>query len=513
MTLFLVPVVLAQAAVATPAASPAPPPALSMEAAVDLALERSKDLEAALLSMEAAALAPERLEGAYDWAAFAEGGVNRDVAPRTSLFEPEEVTTVPISAGLSRLFPVGTFLDVQSGASYFDTPFPGFRIPDPTSPTGFTEIPQLERGVRQYTSVTATHPLWGSTPGKTIRLQQSQIAETVAAGAAQAAGSLDQVLTGIHRGFWGWVLAVEALENANEAVKAAEQIRDQVIRKLRRGLADERDRLRAAAAVQQAVDQRLAAERVVDGARRALLDVVGAPGEYASAAYDLDAPVPERPLDDVVKNALDASLGLRALENRREAQQIVIALSDERVKPRLSAIARLREDALFPHGDDFDDDLGFTTFLGLRLDKTFGNAGADVDRRQARLELRRIDAEIARTRERIRTAAAEQDAAISSARARVQAAKELVGIQEARLREEQRNFDIGRAVLRDLIETRQQVTLARFLLDAARVSLRMAGEERALLEGELTASWRDRLARDFPAYRSILPSAQEGSEP
>lgn len=493
--LLLVPLVLAEAAAATPAASPSP--GLSLEVAVNLAMERSKDLEAALLAMEAATLAPERLDGAYDWAAFAEGGVSRDAAPRTSPFEPETITTVPLSAGLSRLFPVGTFLDVETGASYFDTPFPE---------TGFP-ISLLESGVRQYTRVTATHPLWGSTPGKTIRLQQTLIAENAAAGAAQAAEGLDQVLTGIHRGFWGWVMAVEALDNANEAVKAAEEIRDQVVRKLRRGLADERDRLRAAAAVQQALDQRLAAEWIVDQARRAFLDVVGAPGAYEFASYDLDAPVPERSLEEVVSAAFEASLGLRALENRRDAQHLVVALSDERVKPRLSAVARLREDALFPRGDDFDDDLGFTTFLGLRFDKTFGNAEANVDRRQARLELRRIDAEIARKRERIRTAAAEQDAAIASARARVLASQELVGIQEARLREEQRNFDIGRAVLRDLIEARQQVTGAKFLLDAARVTLRMAAEERALLAGDLTGKWRDRLARDYPAYRSVLPGA------
>lgn len=519
--LLAVSLVFAQTEAVAPAPEATPEAALSLETAVDLAFQRSKDLESALLSMEAAALAPERLEGAYDWAAFAETGVNRDAAPRTSPFEPETITTLPIVAGLSRLFPAGTFLDVEAGGSWFDTPFPGIGFPDPANPGEVIVIPQLERGVRQHVSVTATHPIWGSTPGKSIRLQQRQIAEEAAAGAAQTAEGLEQLLAGIHRGFWAWVLAVEALENADDAVSSAEEIRQQVVRKMARGIADERDRLRAAAAVQQAVDQRLGAQRAVDQARRMVLDAVGAPGAYGSAEYDLDAEVPERSLDDVVAAAEEASLGLRALENRRESQRYVAALADEAVKPRLSAIARFREDALFPEGNGFDDDVGFTTFLGLRLDKTFGNAQAVVDRRRAQLDLRRIDAEIARTRERIRTAAAEQQAAIASARSRVRAAEELVGIQEARLREEQRNFDIGRAVLRDLIEARQQVTGARFLLDSARVSLRMASEERDILTGEMTRVWRERLLREFPAYRRVLGtgsdiergSAQEGVEP
>lgn len=516
MKALLAALVLAQAAAASPTPAPSPTGAggaitpgieaslpegpLSLDEAVDVALGRAKDLEAALIGLEAAFLAPERLEGAYDWTAFAETGVNRDAAPRTSPFQPKEITTVPLTAGLTRLFPTGTFLDVEAGGSYFNTPFPDLGFP----------IAQIEDGWNQHVSITATHPIWGSTPQGTLRLQQRRLTEEVAAGAAQAAQGLDRVLAGIHRGFWGWAMAVETLENADEAVKAAEEIRDQVTRRARRGLADERDRLRAAAAVQQAVDQRLGAERAVDQARRALLDAIGTPGAFERAEYDLDQPVPEMPVEQVIREADGASLALRALRNRREAQTYVLALSDEQVKPRLSAVGRLREDALFPNGSAFDDDVGFTTFLGLRLDKTFGNTEANVDRRRARLELRRIDAEIARTREQIRTAAAEQQAAIASARARVEAAQELLRIQQARLREEQRNFNIGRSFLRDLIEARQQVTVARFLLDGARVGLRMAGTERALLTGELTGGWRERLARDYPAYRRVLAGAVAG---
>lgn len=471
-------------------------PALTLPDAVGGALERSSDLRSAMLSLESAALSPARFDDAFATNAFAEGGVHRDELPRRSPFQGNQITSVPVSAGVSRLFPTGTILEASADASWFESPSPNF---------GGFPISQIESGWTQGVTVTARHPVWGVGQEEVLALQKSQATSEIAGVTARTAESLDQVLGEVHRRFWSWALAEEALRNADEGVRATEDTRAEVQRKAKRGLADERDTLRVAAAVQQARDQRIAAERAIDATRRVLFDRIGATGnEWGGISYDLSTPVEEVPLETVVKRAEESSLTLRALESAREAQHFTLAIAAAQQRGRVFAVGRFREETLFPDGSAFDTDIGYTAYLGLRWERRFGNAASDVSAKQASLELRRIDADIARTKEVIRVAAAEHEAAIRSARVRVESAEELVRIQEKRHAEERRNFDIGRSFLRDVIEARQQVTAARFQLAAARVALRMAATERELLAGSLTGPWRDRLAESNPAYRTVV---------
>ncbi len=472
--------------------------ALTLPMAVDGALERSKDLESALLTLESASLAPHRLDAAYQWNAFAEGGVSRDEAPRRSPFEPETITTVPLAAGLSRLFPTGTFVEVRADGAWFETPAPSVSFGGPA-----VEIPSIESGWSQGVTITARHPVYGKSPDEVLALQKTQVAAEVEAGGSRIAEGLDQVLGDVHRRFWGQALSQEALRVSDEGVKAAKEIHDLVARKRKRGFADDRDSLRAQAAVQQAKEQLLAAERALDQSRRGLLDRVGVQeGAYARVEYDLKRAVREEPLESLVARAEASSLALRSLNHSRRAREVEITLARTQQQSSLYAIGRLSEQGLFPNGS-FDDDFGFVAFGGLRWDKAFGDSDAKTRIRQADLDLKRLDADIARTKERIRVAAAEANAAIASARERIKNAEDLVATQEKRYAEEQKNFDIGRSLLRDVIEARQSLTGARFGLAAARVSLQMAATERDLLAGGLTESWRERLASRNPAYRAV----------
>lgn len=471
-------------------------PALTLPEAVAGALERSADLRSAMLTLESAALAPARFDDAFATQAFAEGGVHRDELPRTSPFQGNQVTSVPVSGGITRLFPNGTLLEATADASWFESPAPSF---------GGFPISTIESGWTQGATIAARHPVWGVGQQEVLALQRQQATSEIAGVTARTAERLDGVLGDVHRRFWSWALAEEALRNAEEGVRAAEDVRAEVLRKARRGLADERDTLRVAAAVQQARDQALVAERAIDASRRVLLDRIGAAAdEYGGIAYDLEAPVEEVPLGTVVKRAEESSLALRALESAREAQNVTLSIAAAERRGRVFAVGRFREETLFPDGSAFDEDIGYTAYLGVRWERRFGNAAADVSTRQASLELRRIENDIARAKEIIRVAASEHEAAIRSARVRVESAQELVRIQERRQTEERRNFDIGRSFLRDVIEARQQVTAARFQLAAARVALRMAATERELLSGSLTAPWREKLAETNPAYRSVV---------
>lgn len=193
-------------------------------------------------------------------------------------------------------------------------------------------------------------------------------------------------------------------------------------------------------------------------------------------------------------------------------------MQEEALGSRLFAIGRVGEQALFPNGTDsqgdpFDDDFGVVAFGGLRWERNFGESAARTRVRQARIELKRLDADVTRAKERIRTAAAEHLAAIAFAKKRLDAARGLVATQESRLAEEERNFGIGRSPLRDVIEARNALTQARFLEASARVSLQMAATERDLLDGTLTAPWRERLAARAPSYRAILKSSAPGAQP
>lgn len=469
---------------------------LTLPVAVGAALENSADLRSAMLSLESAALTPERFDDAFATNAFAEGGVNRDELPRTSPFQGNQITSVPVNGGITRLFPTGTYLEASADASWFESPAPSF---------GGFPITTIESGWTQGATITARHPVWGVGQAELLALQRQQATSEIAGVTAQTAEGLDQVLGEVHRRFWSWALAEEALRNAQEGVRAAEDVRAEVLRKARRGLADERDTLRVAAAVQQARDQAIAAERAIDASRRVLLDRIGATqAQYGAIAYDLEEPVEDVPLDTVVKRAEESSLALRALESAREAQTVTLSIAAAEQRGRVFAVGRFREETLFPDGAAFDADIGYTAYLGVRWERRFGNAAADVSTRQASLALRRNENDVARAKEQIRVAASEHEAAIRSARVRVESALELVKIQERRQAEERRNFDIGRSFLRDVIEARQQVTAARFQLAAARVALRMAVTERELLSGSLTAPWREKLAETNPAYRSVV---------
>ncbi|MBI3180421.1 MAG: TolC family protein, partial [Deltaproteobacteria bacterium] len=274
---------------------------LTLEQAIDLALRESADLEAALIAIESAALSPGRLDASFAWTAWAEAGVNRDAAPRTTEFQPQTMTTVPASVGVRRLFPFGTSLEAQLAGSYFDAPFPDLGIP----------IPVIERGFTQSFTLSATHPLWGSAAHELVDLQRREVTSDVQAGVARTADTLDQVLGEVHRRFWTWALAKQSLRTADAAVAAAHALREQTERKSRRGLAETRDLLRAQAALEVALDQRLAVERTLDAARRALLDRIGTPDRFTDATYQLDRAVPALPVSEIVARAEATSLALR----------------------------------------------------------------------------------------------------------------------------------------------------------------------------------------------------------
>lgn len=470
------------------APTPSPENALSLDKAVEIMLAESEDLKTAILTVESVALTPQTLDGAYDWNGQADLGVRRDEAPRTSSFEPQTITTVPLSASLSRLFPSGTYVEASLSASYFDAPF---DLPFPIEG-------QIERGWRQGVTLTARHPLWGTSQTDVLDLQREEIEKNVVATAAQVAEGVEQGVAGVHRLFWGWVLAEEAVHVANASVESAEELRDLVARRVRRGMADERDLLLTEAGVQQAKLQVVGATRGRDAARRSLLDLMGvAPDAFDTVSYDVEKPVTDVDADALTGQGVASSLALRTLEAQRDATEVAQLRVREQMKGGLSAVASVSQEALFPNGTGLDDDVGYIAFGGVRYTQTFGNAGRVTEIRQREIDRRRIESQIARKKQQIRAAAGEHTAAIASARTQIEEAQKLLDTARRRYETEQRNFSIGRIPLRDLVDARNMVVNAEYNLALARVSLQQAATERSLLDGSMTAAYRMQILKDL----------------
>jgi outer membrane protein TolC len=258
------------------------------------------------------------------------------------------------------------------------------------------------------------------------------------------------------------------------------------------------------ASVQQARQQVLQAERTADQSRRALLDLMGvAPDAFERLQYDLDAEVPFRSDDEVVDQATQTSLKMMGYKAQKQALEAGRDAAVLEMRPALNAVGRVSQAALFPNGDGLDDEFGYTVFGGVRYERTFGDAASQTQLRQAEIDLRRVDSEIARLKQQIRTSAGEHNAAILNAREQIGEARKMLEIAEQRLKTEERNFRIGRIPLRDLIEARNQVTQAGYMLAAARVSLQFAATERKLLDGSMTLPWRGEMLRRMKLDKSL----------
>lgn len=460
------------------------PRTLELNQAVETMFEQSEDLKQAILVVESASLSPYRLAAAYQWQTFAESGVSRDEGPRTSPFEPDTITTVPLTVGASRFFPTGTQVEATVTASYFDAPVDLSSFP----------ISFIQSGWRQGVTLSARHPILGTDRSQQLELQGQQVARQVTATATSVADGVEQGLAGVHRLFWSWALAEEALKTAQEGLAQAEETERIVAGKHRRGLLENRDLLLAQSAVHQVRQQLLGAEQAADGSRRALLELMGAdPDAYDAIAYDLDREVVDVPASEVLQAAIASNLKLQTLDAQKKVADLDVQMAREQLRSRVVAIGRVSQEALFPNGAGFDDDVGYTAFAGVRYEKDFGNADAQIRLRQARIDIRRIESEVLRTKQKLEAASEGHVSSIRNARQRIADAEEMVNVAEERLQTEERNFNIGRIPLRDLIDARNQVTQSKYALAAARVSLQMAATDRDLTSGSLTTSWRKRI--------------------
>ena len=189
---------------------------LTLQQAIGATLSHSKELQSAILRLENQAQNPAALDGALAWSTYAEIGVNQDAAPRTNPFQPETITTVPMTAGVQKLFSSGTSIDASVSLSYFDAPFP--------SQGGGPIFSAIERGYTQNATVRLQHPLWGNSPGRLLKLQREVAEQQRGADALQVAVDLDNMFANVTRLFSKCVLAGESVQTARAAKKFADEV-------------------------------------------------------------------------------------------------------------------------------------------------------------------------------------------------------------------------------------------------------------------------------------------------
>ena len=199
-------------------------------------------------------------------------------------------------------------------------------------------------------------------------------------------------------------------------------------------------------------------------------------------------PIRSKTLGRCVHCVNNAKCNVRALRVERE-----------RTRGTLSAIGSVGEEALFPDGP-FESDYGFVLFGGLRYDIGLGKTEADVREAQARLALQEIDVTIENTERILRETTRRLQTIAEHQQQQIKSSVETVNLRKAHLDEEQRNYRIGRSVLKNVVDARTALTRATYAQNSIKVSLLMTASELALLDGRLTETWRQQLGQRSTLY-------------
>lgn len=297
-------------------------------------------------------------------------------------------------------------------------------------------------------------------------------------------------LTATAKAYWTWVQAVELAEIAHHSVGVAEEALRVGAVKVTAGELAPVERTRLEAAVVQAKSAVIGADHTVGQSLDQLLLLMGQqPGQDlhpASAVgdaegYDLDAA-------KAVDVAMQQSADLALARTRVDQAQLAVADARHATWPTLTATF----EGGFNGGDGeswaraykYLD--GFPTVsLGGTFAVPLGNRAATGALQKASVVVATAEANLAEQERQIAANVTEQVRVLVAAQSQVELAEVNVRLAEETLQAEEALQGVGRAILKDVLESRDAVEKARAELVRAKTGVRLAEVELKRLQGQV----------------------------
>ncbi len=276
---------------------------------------------------------------------------------------------------------------------------------------------------------------------------------------------------------------LEALDRKASSIASEESIerqRDRAQRRMEAGLVSMTDVQEAEAAYDQAVADRIAAERTVNLRREQLREIIGVHADEIVAPHEdipLDRPEPTDP-EAWVGMAKENNLRIAAARFGSQVSEQEVSQARAGHYPTLELTAnltRLEQDG----GSVFDQQDLDTRSVGVQLNVPIYSGGQIRSRtRQAHQNMLAAEERLERQRREAERETIDAFLGVESERSRVQALTQAVRSNQVALEATQAGFEVGTRTTVDILEARDslfraQVDLARarydFLLDTLRL--------------------------------------------
>lgn len=468
-------------------------PTLSLREVIALALERNRDLAVERTSVEAAAAAVLRAEGAYDPVLRAESRYRWQRLPSTWIFSGAPAGELAPSSGeilglasLSRLFATGATASVSTSVTR-DTTTSVLTLVEPAYVAALGV--ELRQPLLQNRAIDAGR--------RGIRVAR---ADRRRADAALERVLLDTVAA-VERAYWTLVAADQEVEARASGLKLAEEQRDDTAARIEAGTASETDLAQPVAEIERRRGELLAAREARTRADLALKALILAtpddplwnlpiqPSDAPPSRFATPAP------DEALRLALSSRPELRETASRLERQAVEIDAARDRLRPQLDLVASYMLRGLAGAASDrlrppfpgsvppFDDRLGGNLVdawgnlllhrfpdatLGVALSLPIGQRSGRADLAAAEAGRRQLEALDAQLRQRIGIEVRTALAALETARQRLVAAEAQRRAAETQLQAERDRYDAGAGTLFLVLTRQNDLTLARLTEAAAR---------------------------------------------
>lgn len=505
-------------------------PTLGLQEAIALALERNRELAVERASVDMAAAAVLRAEGAYDPVFRAESRYRWQKLPSTWIFSGAPAGELAPSTGemlglasFSRLFATGATASISTSVAR-DTTTSVLTLVEPAYVAALGV--DFRQPLLQDRAIDAGR--------RAIRVAR---ADRRRADAALERVLLDTVAA-VERAYWTLVAADQEVEARASGLKLAEEQREDTAARIEAGTASETDLAQPIAEIERRRGELLAAREArarADLALKAL--ILDTPDDplWNQPIQPSDAPPSGSATpapDEALRLAFSSRPELRETASRLERQAVEIDAARDRLRPQLDLVASYTLRGLAGAASDrlrlpfpgsappLDDRLGGNLLdawgnlvlhrfpdatLGVVLSLPVGQRSARADLAAAEAGRRQVEALDAQLRQRIGIEVRTALAALETARQRVAAAEAQRRAAETQLQAERDRYDAGAGTLFLVLTRQNDLTLARLTEAAARADHARALTTYARAVGTLLADRGVQLERTGagPAERNV----------
>lgn len=306
------------------------------------------------------------------------------------------------------------------------------------------------------------------------------------AEAAALARTRQEIVSQAVAAYTNLVFAKESVAVVDQALATAEAHHRQIENRYKNGLIVKSDLLRAKVHVSELVQQRVEAESQYFIAQAALCAVMGegAPGDVAAVTPLAGKDVPEKSLDEWMDQARNRRPDLAALKLQEESARAEIKKSRSAHWPSVNVNGSYEINS-----EDFDDTANnYTVGANVTLNLFSGN-GISARHREALYRSNEINENLRAVRQKIDLETREAYYQVRSAEKRVLSAELSVDAAAESLRIVENRYDNGQLPLVSLLDAEMTVIRARNNLNQALKDHVQSRARLALAAGELDESF------------------------